>query len=146
MAVSVILGTASFLLCSACDGFLIHMRCDLVFYYKSTHMVMQTNFVNLTYRFVISFQSRNFGPIHVNSRAFTVIRVPKTVRPADSISLVFKQQLPAITQQFFQGNIFMTIAVTLPTIAVDPSACGHNTPSCERYRFRFRYTSLRVHP
>ena len=83
---------------------------------------MQTNFVNLTYRFVISFQSRNFGPIHVNSRAFTVIRVPKTVRPADSISLVFKQQLPAITQQFFQGNIFMTIAVTLPTIAVAPSA------------------------
>ena len=54
------------------------------------------------------------------------------------ISLVFKQQFPAITQQFFQGNIFMTIAVTLPTIAVDPSACGHNTPSCERYRFRFR--------
>ena len=50
MAVSVILGTASILLCSACDGFLIHMRCDLVFYYKSTHMVMQTNFVNLTYR------------------------------------------------------------------------------------------------
>ena len=33
----------------------------------------------------------------------------------------FKQQLPAITQQFFQGNIFMTIAVTLPTIAVDPT-------------------------
>ena len=61
------------------------------------------------------------GLIHVNSRAFTVIRVPKTVRPADSISLVFKQQLPAITQQFFQGNIFMTIAVTLPTIAVDPT-------------------------
>ena len=37
-------------------------------------------------------------------------------------TLFFKQQLPAITQQFFQGNIFMTIAVTLPTIAVDPSA------------------------
>ena len=51
-------------------------------------------------------------------------------------TLFLKQQLPAITLQFFQGNIFMTIAVTLPTIAVDPSACGHNTPSSERYRFR----------
>ena len=50
---------------------------------------MQTNFVNLTYRFVISFQSRNFGPIHVNSRAFTVIRVPKTVRPADNQPFMF---------------------------------------------------------
>ena len=36
-------------------------------------------------------------------------------------TLFLKQQLPAITLQFFQGNIFMTIAVTLPTIAVDPT-------------------------
>ena len=32
------------------------------------------------------------------------------------ISLVFKQQFPALTQQFFQGNIFLAIPGPFPTI------------------------------
>ena len=46
-------------------------------------------------------------------------------------TLFFKQQLPAITQQFFQGNIFMTIAVILQVIAVQEKemvVCGLQLP------------------
>ena len=98
MAVSVILGAASFLLCSSCDGFLIHMRCDLVFYYKSTHMVM--HFVNLTYRFVISFQSHvTSDQFPKNHGKFTAIHVLQNSSPANLFGNQIKEN-----SRIIQGN------------------------------------------